>query len=380
MHPDTPTLVSHEWLAPHGGSENVFEQLLATFPAAAGVCLWNDAPDRFGRDISETWLARTPLRRSKAASLPFQTRAWDAVDLGPYERVISSSHAFGHHLAARAAIEGRRAFAYVHTPARYIWNPELDVRGGGRAARVAARTLKRRDAARASGLVTYAANSDFVRDRVRASWGVDAEVIYPPVAVESIQRRGSWADALVDKDADAFDALPAEFILGASRLVEYKRLDMAIRVGGLLGVPVVIAGDGPDGERLRSLASTSPVPVTFVGRVSDDLLYALYQRAQLYVFMAVEDFGIMPIECMALGTPVLVNAVGGAAEGMQIASGGAAVHDLTDEPEIVRLASEALSTDRAEMSVRVRALGESSFRRRIQSWVTEDRREVRGPA
>src|SRR4051812_3133301 len=106
----TTTLISHEWLAPHGGSENVFEQIAVALPGAAMQCLWNDAPARFGPDVTETWLARTPLRRSKAAALPFLPHAWRTVELDGFDRVVASSHAFGHHLATRAAREGREAF------------------------------------------------------------------------------------------------------------------------------------------------------------------------------------------------------------------------------------------------------------------------------
>ncbi|MBD8608529.1 glycosyltransferase [Aeromicrobium sp. CFBP 8757] len=365
------TLINHEWLARHGGSENVFEQLLAAVPGATSMCLWNDAPERFGSQTDETWLARTPLRRSKALSLPFHHAAWQGVDLTGVDRVISSSHAFGHHLASRAANTGIDAYAYVHTPARYVWAPSLDQRGQNPLARGASVVLKKRDRRHTSDAVSYAANSQFVRSRIRASWSVDSRVIYPPVAVDRIQATPNWADVVSPEEAVLLDNLPRQFVLGASRLVDYKRLDLPIKVGGLLGMPVVIAGDGPQRDQLATIAERVRVPVKFVGRVSDALLFALYQRASLFVFMPVEDFGIMPVEAMALGTPVLANAVGGGAESVRLASGGAVVNDDASDQEVRTAAVKAMDARSDTMRQGVRQFSEAAFREHIRSWVRE---------
>lgn len=360
------TLLSHEWLAPHGGSENVFEQIAASIPGSDLQCLWNDAPERFS-GVAETWLSRSPLRRSKAAALPLMSSAWRSVDLEPYDRVIASSHAFGHQLAARAAETGKRGFAYIHTPARYVWFPEFDERGDSFGARSAANILKRQDRKRSSSKVRYAANSEFVRGRIRHAWGTDAEVIYPPVAVERIQSVSNWADQVSGPELDLLATLPDTFVLGASRLIEYKRLDLAMEVGEALGLPVVIAGDGPYAPELRALGATLSVPVIFAGRVSDEVLYALYQRASLFVFMAIEDFGIMPVEAMAAGTPTLVNAVGGAAE--SAASSGAGTAANTDNLDsVVEAAKIALDLDRSGIAAAAHRFSEANFRAAIATW------------
>jgi glycosyltransferase involved in cell wall biosynthesis len=365
------TLLSHEWLAPIGGSENVFEELIKAYPEADTLCLWNDAPDRFSAVTGETWLARTPLRRSKPASLPFMSSAWKQIDLGPYDRVISSSHAFGHHLAGNAARAGRKAFAYVHSPARYIWAPEHDHRGRGRIATIGAKPLQAIDRSGTHPDVHYAANSEFVRDRIRASWGRDANVIYPPVDIERITSVTSWRDRLNETDSDIADGLPDTFIFGASRLIEYKRLDLTIEIGSGLGLPVVIAGSGPDEPRLRELASTTATPVYFVGRISDELLFSLYSAATLFVFLAVEDFGIMPVEAIASGTPVLVNEVGGAAEIVRHTSGGR-VATLSDPGSLVASAAEAITADMAAAAERVAMFNLNSFSNNVHRWTQSD--------
>lgn len=364
-----PTLLAHEWLAPHGGSENVFEQLAATLPDAVLQCLWNDAADRFGTDVQETWLAKSPLRRSKAISLPFMSSAWSHVDVRSFDRVVVSSHAFAHHLAGRAARQGLSAFAYVHTPARYVWSPELDERGRGGAKQLAAKILQSVDLHHVDQRVSYAANSDFVRQRIANTWGVDSTVIYPPANVGRIQAVDRWEEELTLTEDMKLKSLPEEFVLGASRFVEYKRLDLTIRTGEALKLPVVLAGAGPQENALRELATTARVPVIFTGRVSDQLLYSLYQRATLFVFMAIEDFGIMPVEAMAAGTPVLVNEVGGAAESVSLLNGGAAVQDDASAVELKEAAARALQTDVKLMTSAAAQLDSSAFQGKITDWI-----------
>src|SRR5690606_22739556 len=133
---------------------------------------------------------------------------------------------------------------------------------------------------------------------------------------------------LSEADAAVASALPSAFVLGASRLVPYKRVDAAIIAGEAAGLPAVIAGDGPDRARLAALAARASIPVTFLGRTSDALLRELYRRATVYVFAPIEDFGIMPVEAMAAGTPVIARDIGGAAETVVDGVTGALVSEL----------------------------------------------------
>lgn len=343
------TLLAHEWLAPTGGSENVFEALADVIRPDRRLCLWNDAPARFG-DVEESWLSRTPAKRNKAVALPLMPAAWRSCSLGDVDRVIVSSHAFAHHLAGRAARRGIASYAYIHTPARYVWAPDLDVRGASNTARLVSRMLKPWDRRAASDLVQYAANSTFVRQRVQESWGVDSRVIYPPVDVERIQQVDDWLPLVADgREQDRIERLPDSFVLGASRLVPYKRLDLAIRLGETLGLPVVIAGDGPDRPRLESISRLASVPVDFLGRVSTEALYALYARASVFSFLPIEDFGIMPVEAIASGTPVVVSEFGGARESAQATGGGF-------------VASGPLDSTRSEIDAFLRAVEPSELK------------------
>lgn len=366
------TLIAHEWLAPVGGSENVFEELTKVLPHVDTACLWNDAPERFPAVTYETWLAGSPLRRSKAMALPAMHSAWRRIPLDGYSRVITSSHAFAHHLATRAAKEGVPSYAYVHTPARYIWDPTQDHRGRSRFVKAAAGPLRRLDRRESSPDVSYAANSRYIQNRIRDAWDRDSTVIYPPVDVAMVQSSNLRANRLGDAEIDILTGLPENFVLGASRLVRYKRLDKVVEVGRHLDLPVVIAGGGPDETRLRHLARDSRVPVFFLGRVSTPVLHELYHRATLFVFVSVEDFGIMPVEAMAAGTPVLVNQIGGSREAVHITGGGMTVDLNGSMSSLSSAASYAAGIDMTSPAAKTSAFSVNSFRNNVRAWIYDD--------
>lgn len=359
----------HEWLSRTGGSENVFDAMVGAFPEADVLCLWSDVRGRYGsRPVSETWLARSGMRRHKALALPFMLPTWRARE-GDYDWALVSSHLFAHHVSFRNAPDHFRKYVYVHSPARYIWNPELDRRGAG-PARAASPLLRSVDRSRAKEAHAVAANSEYVRRRVERAWRRDASVIHPPVAVRALQDVASWADRLTGEDLDIFSRLPRPFLLGASRFVPYKRLDMAVRVGESSGMAVVIAGAGPEEAALRQASRQAAVPVTVLTKPSDELLRALYEAATVYVFLAVEDFGIMPVEAMALGTPVLVNVAGGAGE--SVVDGVTGVHVSPDvgSRELASAVSRAAALDPADCRDRALDFDVAVFERRLRSWTS----------
>lgn len=361
-------LLVHEWIAPSGGSENVLEAMADAFPDADIQCLWTDAPERLAdRNLRETWLAKTPIRRSKALTLPFTVPTWRMLKSETnYDWMLISSHLFAHHAKLRG--QDIPKYVYVHSPARYIWTPEYDERGASAAIKAVAPIFKRIDRRRAAEPTAIASNSEFVRERVQKAWGRDSEVIYPPVNVEAITRVDEWQAQLTDDERRQLDALPKTFVLGASRFIPYKRLDLVIKTGERAGLPVVIAGRGPDEQALREQAAAASVPVTVVYSPSDALLWALYQRASVFVFPAIEDFGIVPVEAQSLGTPVVTGPVGGQLETFIDGETGI-VADSTDAADLASAVERALALDAFDGPTVTARYSEAVFHDRIREFV-----------
>jgi glycosyltransferase involved in cell wall biosynthesis len=358
-------LIAHEWLEAVGGAERVVDAWATEFSDAPVVVPWDDRTERWapGRE-HEAWLARTPLRRHKALSMPFLLSWWRhlPVDTDP-DWMLCGSHLFAHH----ARVHGRDVPKYVYTysPARYIWNPDVDDRGDSAAVRTLAGPLQRIDRRRAQEAVKIAAVSRYIADRVEHCWGRESTVIHPPVDVSSFP--GSDDELTADELAVA-DALPSDFVLGASRFVPYKRLDVVIDAGAAADLPVVLAGSGPGRDRLTALADEHPGRVTIIDRPSDALLRALYRRALVYVFAPVEDFGIMPVEAMAAGTPVVGNAVGGAAETVAEGATGALLHGL-DAHSLREAVDAAARCAPDACRARAASFDGTAFGTRIREWM-----------
>lgn len=369
-------LLVTEWIEHTGGAERVLDRLAALLPDADMLCLWNDAPGRYvGRRLDETWLARTPLRRHKALALPVMPLAWRTPPRGRHDWAIVSSHAFAHHIQPRGG--DLPTHVYVHTPARYLWAPELDARGSRLAARLAGPPLRALDRRTAQHATSLAANSRFVADRIERAWGRSAQVIHPPVDVTGIAS-GCWESRLSDDERRRYGTLPAEFVLGVSRFVGYKRLDNVIDAGELLGLPVVIAGFGPLEAELRARADEATVPVRFEVGISDAMVAALMRRASLFVFPPIEDFGIVAVEAMAAGTPVLANRTGGAGESVVDGIGGA-LYDPRSAAETVEAAERARRLSPSDIAAHAERFDLSSFDRGVRDWLSPHGIHVASP-
>ena len=362
--------IVHEWIEPIGGAEQVLDAMVQTYPDSDLYCLWDDDPDRFPETkVYESILSKVPLRGHKALSLPLMPPIWRHLKAhSRYEWILVSSHLFAHH-ARFANLPDIPKFVYAHTPARYIWNPEIDERGRSLPIRMASYPLKKLDHRRAKEITFIAANSEFVRERIQKAWDRDATVIYPPVDVESILQVKDWRTQLSCAEASLFESLPNDFLLGASRFVPYKKLDTVIRVGEQVGLPVVIAGRGPERQHLEEIARSAAIPVFFVGSPSDSMLRALFQSCLFYVFPPIEDFGIMPVEAMACGARVLVSSGGGALESVRACEGGRVVSDWSD-PQIKDVLEEGLlSIDKETLPHQTLQFSTQAFQTKLKQWM-----------
>ncbi|WP_312168306.1 glycosyltransferase, partial [Microbacterium sp.] len=321
---------------------------------------------RFSVD-GETWLAKTPLRRRKAAAVGLMPLAWRTLPPVDAEWVLASSHLFAHHARFAGPARGVPKLVYAHTPARYIWNPELDARGGSLPARAAASALKGLDRRRAQEPVAIAANSVFVQKRIEDAWRRESTVIHPPVDVGGFLR----AAAPDQRELDTLARLPERFLLGFSRFIPYKRLELVIDAGIAAGVPVVLAGAGPDEARLREFADErAGSAVFFVPSPGAELYRALLQRSIALVFPAIEDFGIVPVEAMAAGRPVIANAVGGAAETIVHGRTGALVEGWSRD-EMRRAVEMAATLSPDACRAQAMTFSEEVFADRIRQWVAD---------
>ena len=290
----------HEWLNARHGSEKTFEAMAAALPAAAIHALTLQPAADFdfgGRPVSTTFLDRPRLRdSSRAVQLPLMPLAWRYASRNAYDVVVTSSHACAKGFwPARTALH----LCYCYTPMRYAWLADIDRRRQRSvASRAGERALKAWDRRSVEWVDGFAAISTTVARRIEAFYGRSAVVIHPPV------------------DTDRFTpGDPADregFALAVSRMVPYKRLDLAIEAAHRLRHPLVVAGAGPEEGRLRALAAERSADVRFVVDPSDDDLAMLYRGAGVVVFPAEEDFGIVPVEAQACGTPVVAYGTGGA--------------------------------------------------------------------
>lgn len=360
-------VIVHEWLEPLGGAENVVDRFAAVYPDAPIYALWNDAPGRFaaGR-VHETALASTPLRHHKAAAIPAMLPIWRHLGKLDADFILCSSHLFAHHARFSGPARDAPKLVFCHTPARYIWEPDLDARGNPALQKLATPFLRSVDRRRAQEDTSIAVVSEFVKERVERCWGIEARVIHPPVNVEAFTRTDS--DFTPD-EVRLLDSLPKDYVLGASRFVPYKRLDLVISAGVAAGVSVVLAGGGPERESLEALAAQHPGVVTIIDRPRTSVLRELYRRSLAYVFPAVEDFGIMPLEAMAAGAPVIGNRRGGASETITDGTTGVLVEDFTGA-EMKAAVEKAAGVDRSALLPRALEFAEPVFDQNIRSWVS----------
>ncbi|MFP3461287.1 glycosyltransferase [Arthrobacter globiformis] len=362
-------LIVHEWLEKHGGAETVVEQFAELYPAASIFCLWDDFPERFpNHEVRESWLASTPLRRRKPLALPWMLPTWRRIPVSEADWILCSSHLFAHHARLLNRDVDVPKFVYTHTPARYIWNPELDHRGESRLVRAASAVFRGIDRRRAAEAVSIAANSKFVQERINATWDRPSVVINPPVDTKYFSDVPDSDSDLRDDEKRILDELPRQFILGASRFVPYKGLDKVIAAGEAANLPVVLAGEGPHYPVLQQLATEARVPVQILRAPSRPFLRALYQRAMVYVFPAIEDFGIMPVEAMATGTPVVANRLGGAGESVVDRKSGILLDDFGPR-ELKAAVSTACGLDESNISARAKDFDLPVFRKRVADWM-----------
>ncbi len=285
-----------EWLTWRGGGESVLDAILETFPEAdLFTTVYNEKklPEYKKFSPQTTFLQKIPLINQKHQLVPpLLLKAIESIDLTGYDLIISLSSAIGKGIRKP---ENAVHVCYCHTPMRYLWQPGID----NRLVRLPfgkyfINYLKRWDLESNKGVALSITNSKYTAERIWRCYKRKADVIYPPVEL--------CEETLTKKE---------DFYICLGRLISYKKFDLAVEAFNGLGKKLIVAGDGPEAKYLKSIAKSN---INFTGRINRKEKTKLLSQAQALIFPAEEDFGIVPVEAMAHGTPVIAFSKGGVTE------------------------------------------------------------------
>ena len=301
--------VVYEWLSVISGAERFLEQILECYPQADLFCTVDFLPEEDrgflnGRVVRTSFIQGLPFaQRHFRNYLPIMPLAVEQHDLSAYDLVISN-----HHAVAKGVITGpdQLHVSYINSPIRYAWDLQhqylkqsgLEKGPKSWAARIMLHYMRLWDTRTANGVDAYIANSKFIARRIKKVYRRPSTVIHPPV------------------DVDRF--VPVEtkdsYYLAASRMVPYKRMDLIATAFSMMPERrLIMAGSGPETPRIKALLrNLNAKNITLLEHQPQNELISLLQKARAFVFAAEEDFGILPVEAMACGTPVIAYGKGGA--------------------------------------------------------------------
>ncbi len=294
----------HDWLTGMRGGERCLQAFCELYPDADIYTLLHFpktvSPIIERHRIYTSFIQQLPLsQKIYRHYLPLYPLAIASFDLSGYDLILSSSHCVAKGVSVP---KGVCHIAYLYTPMRYIWD-QYDIYFNKETASYPVRTamkmvrpyLQHWDVHSNSDVYAFVAISCFVGERISRYYNRTSDVIYPPVDLERF--------SVSSKDDG--------FYLMVTALVPYKRVDLAILAFNQLGLPLVIIGEGPDKRRLAELAGPN---ITFLGSKTDQEISEAYAHCRALIFPGEEDFGIVPLEAMASGKPVIAYGKGGALE------------------------------------------------------------------
>ncbi|MBP6965789.1 MAG: glycosyltransferase [Armatimonadetes bacterium] len=295
--------IVNDWIANMGGAERVLLAVHDIFPDAPVYCTLvkegNLSPEMRELDIRTSFLQKIPFSgKLYQRCLPLAPLALEQFDLTEYEVVLSMNFSCAKGVITRP---DTTHICFCHTPMRYAWDMFHEYRDKEKLSSLSRvlmapmmNYLRVWDYASAARVDYFVANSSAVARRIHKYYRRDCTIIPPPVQ----------ADFFTPNGVTRF-----EYYLYVSRLVRYKRADLAVEAFNQLGLPLVVVGDGPERKRLEAAAAPN---IRFAGRVSEEALREMYRGCKALIFPQEEDFGIVPLEAQACGRPVIAYGVGGA--------------------------------------------------------------------
>jgi glycosyltransferase involved in cell wall biosynthesis len=296
------TAIVHEWLVNYAGSERVVESFTSIWPEADVYSLVDFLTEEQrdiilkGKKAKTSFIQKLPLAKKKhRIYLPLFPNAIEKLDLSGYDVIVSSSHAVAKGIKKNS---NQLHITYCHSPMRYIWDQADQYLKGAKGviAKLFINYLRKWDIQSASNVDFFISNSHHIAQKIERIYNRDAEVIYPPVDVDKFE---------VSEDKE-------DYYLTASRMVPYKRLDLVIDAfNELPDKNLIVIGGGPEKEKLISKAFSN---IKIIGHQDTEKLKVYMQKAKAFVFAAEEDFGIIVVEAMACGTPVIAWNYGGTGE------------------------------------------------------------------
>lgn len=298
-----------EWLITYAGSEKVLEQIVKIYPEADLFCVVDFLPEDkryfiLNKKTTTSFIQNLPKAKKNYQSyLPLMPIAIEQLDVSSYDVVISNSHC-----VAKGIITGPNQIhiSYVHSPIRYAWDlqhqylKEANLNKGikGWLAKIIMHYMRIWDVRTSNGVDYYIANSKFIAKRIWKCYRREAKVIYPPI----------------DTDAFRLCCEKKDFYLAASRMVPYKKMDLIVEAFSQMpDKQLVVIGDGSEFNKVKDKAK-GYTNITLMGYQPFEILKDYMQKAKSFVFAAEEDFGMMPVEAQACGTPVIAYGKGGVLE------------------------------------------------------------------
>ncbi|OGJ42982.1 hypothetical protein A2974_01495 [Candidatus Peregrinibacteria bacterium RIFCSPLOWO2_01_FULL_48_20] len=367
-----------DWLTVFAGGERVIYEMHQLFPRAPiYTTLYNKkkCPEFAQADVRQSWLRFIPgAKWAHRLFLPFMPLVFERLDLSEYDLVLSSSHSAAKGILTQP---GTLHVTYCHSPMRYVWDHSHSYQNQFRSflpLQILYKPLLHRirlwDRLAAERVDRYLTNSKYVAARIQKYYHRESELIAPPVDLSFF---------VPDAEAQRMRTTKKMAYLAVGRLIPYKRFDLAVKACKKLKRPLHIVGEGPELGRLKKLAGKD---VVFLGKISDEDLRKEYQKAKALVFPQLEDFGIVPLEAMACGTPVIAYGKGGALETVKENISGLFFDEQTEDSLVKAIQKfEKKKWDEEKISDSVSEFSSARFRSALRHFLEnawKEHREVLG--